>query len=79
MSSAKSIGGSSKEGSRTPVADVDVSPTDNRHPLTRVESISEEHDFPASFQSTDTMRRVVDLQGYGQLLCDMYWSLFALH
>jgi hypothetical protein len=65
MSSAKNIAGSSKDGSRTPATDTDVSPTDSRHPLRRVESISEEHDFPASFQSTDTMRRV-DPQNYGQ-------------
>jgi len=70
MSSAKNIAVSSKDASRTP-ADADVSPTDSRHPLRRVESISEEHDFPASFQSTDTIRRV-DPQSYGQYLRNMY-------
>jgi len=54
-----------------------TSPTDNRHPLARVESISEQFDraeeaqglgLSESYQSTDTVRRRTEPQSYGMLI-----------
>ena len=48
-----------------------TSPTDNRHPLARVESIDRQVARPVeglseSFQSTDTVRRRLEPQSYGE-------------
>lgn len=43
-----------------------TSPTDTRHPLARVESISQQNDgLSESFQSTDTVRRRPEPMSYG--------------
>lgn len=46
-----------------------ASPTDARHPLARVESIDQhvhrDEGLSESYQSTDTVRRRVEPQGYG--------------
>lgn len=44
-----------------------TSPTDTRHPLARVESISQQNDgLSESFQSTDTVRRRPEPISYGK-------------
>lgn len=48
-----------------------TSPTDSRHPLARVESISDQvgpdEGLSESYQSTETIRRRPDTQTYGRI------------
>jgi hypothetical protein len=57
------------------------SPTDTRHPLARVESISEQtpaDGLSQSFQSTDTMRRRPETQSYGMQMIFMSRNNIAI-
>ena len=56
-----------------------TSPTDNRHPLARfetIESVSQQGDgLSESFQSTDTIRRRPEPQSYGMHVFYISWEI----
>jgi len=68
-SDSESIADPVRETQEDPNMSTPTSPTDTRHPLAVVESISQQHDgLSESFQSTDTVRRRPEPMSYGTRL-----------
>jgi Ca2+:H+ antiporter len=68
--------GSDRDAAQSPgQMSTSASPTDSRHPLTRIGSIDQQVTRPPveghseSFQSTDTVRRRPEPQSYGTQVC----------